>query len=73
VRTLDLLIDRGDRIGLIGPNGSGKTTLIKLILGTLEADAGRVRLGANVRPAYFDQLRGALDPGDPAGGSTGSS
>ena len=62
VKDLELLIDRGDRIGLIGPNGSGKTTLINLILGTLAADAGRVRLGANVRPAYFDQLREALDP-----------
>ena len=62
VTGLDLLIERGDRIGLIGPNGSGKTTLLNLILGTLEADAGRVRLGANVRPAYFDQLREALDP-----------
>ena len=53
---------RGDRIGLIGPNGAGKTTLIKLILGTLAPDAGSVRLGANVQPAYFDQLREALDP-----------
>jgi ABC transport system ATP-binding/permease protein len=62
VKDLELLIDRGDRIGLIGPNGSGKTTLINLILGTLAADSGRVRLGANVRPAYFDQLRETLDP-----------
>jgi ABC transport system ATP-binding/permease protein len=48
--------------GLIGPNGSGKTTLLTLILGSLAPDSGRVRLGTNVQPAYFDQLREALDP-----------
>jgi ATP-binding cassette subfamily F protein uup len=62
VKDLDLIITRGDRLGLVGPNGAGKTTLIKLILGTLEADAGTVRLGTNVQPAYFDQMREALDP-----------
>jgi ATP-binding cassette subfamily F protein uup len=62
VKELDLIVSRGDRIGLIGPNGAGKTTLLKLILGTLEADSGRVRLGANVVPAYFDQMREGLDP-----------
>ncbi len=62
VKDLDLLISRGDRIGLIGANGSGKTTLIRLILGTLAPDAGSVRLGTNVQPAYFDQMREALDP-----------
>ncbi|HEX9183790.1 MAG TPA: ATP-binding cassette domain-containing protein [Burkholderiales bacterium] len=62
VKDLDLLIGRGDRLGLIGPNGAGKTTLIKLILGTLAPDTGSVRLGTNVVPAYFDQMREALDP-----------
>jgi ATP-binding cassette subfamily F protein uup len=62
IKDLDLIVSRGDRIGLVGPNGAGKTTLIKLILGTLEADAGTVRLGTNVQPAYFDQMREALDP-----------
>jgi ATP-binding cassette subfamily F protein uup len=52
---------RGDKVGLIGPNGSGKTTLLKLILGEIAPDAGRVRLGARVSPAYFDQFRAALD------------
>src|SRR6185436_14362709 len=61
VSRLDLIISRGDRIGIIGPNGAGKTTLIKLILGTLAPDSGRVRVGANVRPAYFDQMREQLD------------
>jgi ABC transport system ATP-binding/permease protein len=62
VKDLDLIVSRGDRIGLIGPNGAGKTTLLKLILGTLQPDSGRVRLGANVVPAYFDQMREGLDP-----------
>jgi ATP-binding cassette subfamily F protein uup len=62
VKKLDLIVSRGDRIGLVGPNGAGKTTLVRLILGTLEPDAGRVRLGTNVQPAYFDQMREALDP-----------
>jgi ATP-binding cassette subfamily F protein uup len=52
---------RGDRIGFIGPNGSGKTTLLKLILGEIAPDAGHVRLGTRVAPAYFDQLRTALN------------
>jgi ATP-binding cassette subfamily F protein uup len=52
---------RGDKVGLVGPNGAGKTTLLKLILGEIEPDAGRVRRGTNLRVAYFDQLRAALD------------
>ncbi len=52
---------RGDKVGLIGPNGVGKSTLLKMILGTLEPDSGKVRQGANLQVAYFDQLRNALD------------
>ena len=52
---------RGDKIGLIGPNGAGKTTLLKLILGELQPDSGKVRQGSNLKVAYFDQLRDALD------------
>ncbi len=52
---------RGDRIGLMGPNGCGKSTLLKLILGELAPEAGTVRLGSKVAPAYFDQFRAALD------------
>ena len=62
VRDLDLRVMRGDRLGLIGPNGAGKSTLIKLILGELAPDSGRVRHGTNLQVAYFDQLREALDP-----------
>ncbi|HEY4998776.1 MAG TPA: ATP-binding cassette domain-containing protein, partial [Usitatibacter sp.] len=46
---------------LIGANGTGKTTLLKLILGQIEPDAGKVRLGTKVAVAYFDQFRAALD------------
>jgi ATP-binding cassette subfamily F protein uup len=62
VRDFSSTILRGDKVGLIGPNGAGKTTLLKLILGELEPDKGRVRLGSNLQVAYFDQMRTALDP-----------
>jgi len=62
VKDLDLIVSRGDRLGLVGPNGAGKTTILKLILGSLAPDSGQVRLGANVQPAYFDQMREQLDP-----------
>lgn len=53
---------RGDRVGLIGPNGAGKSTLLKIMLGELTPDAGKVKLGTKLDVAYFDQLRGQLDP-----------
>ena len=61
VRNFTGTILRGDKVGLIGPNGAGKTTLLKLILGELAADAGRIRQGANLQVAYFDQMRHAID------------
>jgi ATP-binding cassette subfamily F protein uup len=62
IRNVSLIVSRGDRLGILGPNGAGKTTLLRLILGTLEPDAGSVRLGSKVEVAYFDQLRAQLDP-----------
>jgi ATP-binding cassette subfamily F protein uup len=59
---VSLRVMRGDRVGLLGPNGAGKTTMIKLIVGALEPDSGRVRRGTNLQVAYFDQLRDQLDP-----------
>ena len=61
IRELDLTVMRGDRIGLLGPNGAGKSTLIRLILGQLEPDEGKVRQGAQVAIAYYDQMREQLD------------
>ncbi len=61
VRDFSTVIQRGDKVGLIGPNGSGKTTLIRLLLGQLAPTTGRVRLGTNLQVAHFDQHRAALD------------
>ena len=55
-------IQRGDRIGIVGPNGSGKTTLVGLLTGTLAPDGGTVRLGANLEIATLTQHRDSLDP-----------
>lgn len=61
VKDLNFRLLRGDKLGLVGPNGAGKSTLIKLLLGKLEPDEGSVRLGTNLKIAYFDQLREQLD------------
>ena len=61
VRGFTGTILRGDKVGLLGPNGAGKTTLLKLILGELAADSGKIRQGANLQVAYFDQMRHALN------------
>jgi len=55
-------IERGDRIGIVGPNGSGKTTLVNLLTGALAPDGGTVRLGANLQMATLDQHRESLNP-----------
>ncbi|HCF93728.1 MAG TPA: ABC transporter ATP-binding protein [Verrucomicrobia bacterium] len=62
VKDFNLLLQRGDRLGIIGPNGSGKTTLLDLMLGRREPYAGEVVLGSNVQVAFYDQLRSILDP-----------
>jgi ATP-binding cassette subfamily F protein uup len=62
VSDFSIRIQRGDRIGIVGPNGSGKTTLINLITGALASDSGAVRLGANLAMATLDQHRESLDP-----------
>ena len=56
------IIQRGDRVGIVGSNGVGKTTVIKLLLGELTPDKGDVLLGTQLEIAYSDQLRGELDP-----------
>ena len=61
VKGFSALIQRGDKIGLIGGNGSGKTTLIKLLQGELAPSTGKIKIGTNLNIAYFDQYRSALN------------
>ncbi len=61
VKDFTATILRGDKVGLVGPNGIGKTTLLKLILGQIEADSGKIRTGTNMQVAYFDQMRDGLN------------
>ncbi|MDG1907839.1 MAG: ATP-binding cassette domain-containing protein [Pseudomonadales bacterium] len=62
IRNLDLIVRRGDRIGLLGPNGCGKSTLINLLLEELVPDSGEIKTGTKLEVAYFDQARRQLEP-----------
>jgi ATP-binding cassette subfamily F protein uup len=62
VADFSVRLQRGDRIGIVGPNGSGKTTLVGLLTGALEPDSGMVKLGANLQMATLDQHRESLNP-----------
>lgn len=57
-------IQRGERIGVLGKNGSGKTTFLKMLLGELEPDQGRVKRRKELEFSYFDQKRSELDPNE---------
>jgi ATP-binding cassette subfamily F protein uup len=59
---VNTIIQRGDRIGIVGRNGAGKTTLIKMLLGDIKPSTGQVKTGTKLQVAYSDQLRGHLDP-----------
>src|SRR5687767_3290050 len=61
IRDFSTVVQRVDKIGIIGANGSGKTTLLKILMGQLQPTTGEVRHGVNVEMAYFDQLRSQLD------------
>jgi ATP-binding cassette subfamily F protein 3 len=65
-RDVSFMIERGDRIALVGVNGAGKSTLIKLLAGTAAVSRGEYRLGHNVEADYFaqDQYK-ELDPDAP--------
>jgi len=58
-RNLDLSIEAGEKVAIIGPNGVGKTTLLRCIAGNLDADAGSVKWAERARPGYWPQ-----DPAD---------
>jgi ABC transport system ATP-binding/permease protein len=61
LRNFTVTIQRGDKVGIVGPNGSGKTTLLRILMGELPPTTGEIRHGVNVEMAYFDQLRAQLD------------
>jgi len=54
-------LKKGDKTAIIGPNGIGKTTLLKILVGELVPDSGRIREGVNVKLGYYDQARQQLD------------
>ena len=62
IRDFSTIIQRGDRIGIVGANGAGKSTLVKILLGELEPSSGVIKRGSKLEIAYSDQLRGQLDP-----------
>jgi ATP-binding cassette subfamily F protein uup len=62
IKDFSTVIQRGDRIGLVGANGAGKTTLVKIMLGELQPSRGKVSLGTKLEIAYSDQLRDQLEP-----------
>jgi ABC transport system ATP-binding/permease protein len=61
-RHLDLEVDPGDRIGIVGVNGAGKSTLLRVITGELTPAEGEVEVGSTVRFGMHDQLGASLDP-----------
>ena len=58
-----VVVERGDRIAMVGPNGSGKTTLLRTIIGDLHPLGGSIRWGAQVSRAYYSQSLADLPPG----------
>ncbi len=59
---LNLIMRKGERIGILGSNGCGKSTLLKTVLDELKPTAGRIVRGKNTRIGYLDQQRSGLDP-----------
>ncbi len=60
----DIIIERGDKIALVGRNGEGKTTLARIIRGELTPTEGKVKIGANINIGYFAQNQDDLMDGD---------
>ncbi len=61
LKDFSILVNRGDRVALVGPNGVGKTTLLKMLIGEEAPDSGTVALGTGIEMAVFDQNRATLD------------
>jgi len=59
--SLELTLKRGQRLGIIGPNGAGKTTLVNCLLGELEPDTGRAKVGSQVDIGYYRQTHEHLN------------
>ena len=54
-RHVDLDIKRGERVCIVGANGIGKTTLLKILMGEISCNTGRIKIGYNVKFGYYDQ------------------
>ena len=59
---VDLDVKRGERVCIVGANGIGKTTLIRMLMGELSSNTGRIKIGHNVQFGYYDQGQQLLDP-----------
>lgn len=59
---LSFSLKKGEHVAIIGDNGTGKTTILKIINELIPADAGSIRLGANVQIGYYDQEHHVLHP-----------
>ncbi len=62
LKDVNFLLQKGERVGIVGPNGVGKTTFLRTILGEIAPERGTVVVGKNTRVAYYDQARATLDP-----------
>ena len=60
-RDVDLVLEHGERIALLGPNGCGKSTLLKLVAGLMPPSLGSVRVGENINMGYLPQDQAGLD------------
>lgn len=61
LNNFNLRVIKGDKIGILGNNGSGKTTFLKMLIGDLAPDSGKIKLSKNIDISYFDQKRSNLD------------